>query len=215
MITPAEPRSWAAGDEDSRGCAPPPCRLPRVRQAPPPPRVTAPRRFGAAGASRPAAAGSLGGDFQFHVDSSGDLDPFMPSNQAARIPNPIAGCIPCLSSPIPVPAGNSTLRIARGRGQPIMRVGAVGSRWVPWSSKPVVRRQARHGGFDSHALPPPFSVSAPWRGLVGPVIARIEGCAPPLPVSMLRQQRVRVGLAARRSSPTASRVALVSSEGPP
>ena len=33
-------------------------------------------------------------------------------------------------------------------------MGAVGPRWVPWSSKPVARRQARRGGFDSHALPP-------------------------------------------------------------
>ena len=32
--------------------------------------------------------------------------------------------------------------------------GAVGSRWVPWSSKPVARRSARRGGFDSHAFPP-------------------------------------------------------------
>ena len=34
------------------------------------------------------------------------------------------------------------------------RSGAVGSRWVPWSSKPVARRSARRGGFDSHAFPP-------------------------------------------------------------
>ena len=33
-------------------------------------------------------------------------------------------------------------------------MGAVGSRWVPWSSKPVARRSARRGGFDSHAFPP-------------------------------------------------------------
>ena len=32
--------------------------------------------------------------------------------------------------------------------------GAVGARWLPWSSKPVARRSASRGGFDSHALPP-------------------------------------------------------------
>ena len=36
--------------------------------------------------------------------------------------------------------------------------GAVGSRWVPWSSKPVARRSARRGGFDSHAFPPSAAV---------------------------------------------------------
>ena len=36
-------------------------------------------------------------------------------------------------------------------------VGAEGSRWVPRSSKPVARRSASRGGFDSHALPPPCS----------------------------------------------------------
>ena len=34
------------------------------------------------------------------------------------------------------------------------RPGAEGSRWVPRSSKPVARRPASRGGFDSHALPP-------------------------------------------------------------
>src|SRR5439155_26694836 len=32
--------------------------------------------------------------------------------------------------------------------------GAEGSRWIPRSSKPVARRSASRGGFDSHALPP-------------------------------------------------------------
>ena len=56
------------------------------------------------------------------------------------------------------------------------RAGAVGSRWVPWSSKPVARRSARRGGFDSHAFPP-------WRFAMssgGPPLAprASNGCSP-------------------------------------
>ena len=41
----------------------------------------------------------------------------------------------------------------RQAGIPCRR-GVEGPRWVPWSSTPVVAYSVRHGGFDSHALPP-------------------------------------------------------------
>ena len=46
----------------------------------------------------------------------------------------------------------SVTAIARSYGY--HRPGAVGPRWVPWSSKPVARHSVRRGGFDSHAFPP-------------------------------------------------------------
>ena len=36
----------------------------------------------------------------------------------------------------------------------VSRAGAAGSRWAPWSSKPVWGATSVPGGFDSHALPP-------------------------------------------------------------
>src|SRR5206468_9030824 len=53
--------------------------------------------------------------------------------------------------------GNRASR--RGLGDTIGE-GAEGSRWVPRSSKPVARRSASRGGFDSHALPPVGGLAA-------------------------------------------------------
>ena len=55
-----------------------------------------------------------------------------------------------------VNAGRSTgPRADTDAAATIATLGAEGSRWVPRSSKPVARRPASRGGFDSHALPPP------------------------------------------------------------
>src|SRR5450759_3966422 len=102
------------------------------------------------------------------------------------------------------------------------RMGAVGSRWAPRSSKPVRSRLTRPGGFDSHALPPPDFGSARRRSSA--IIAGVIAPAAPRPPSverLLAAVRASVGerehvalVAAARDEIAAERARLVAGAAP-
>lgn len=135
--------------------------------------------------------------------SAQPLEPFRrsgcpTSGRGGGLAGPCQGC-PALHAEAPtrivlgaaVPAAQrpDLLRVGAQRTGPRLPLpwtsGVEGPRWVPWSSTPVVAYSVRHGGFDSHALPP-RSVDGTDRVTLQRGNARKGACACLYPVPTAR-----------------------------